>query len=218
MKKIQVLLVEDHTVVRESISQLLNRQSDLSVVGQAGDGEKAVELARELTPDVVVMDISMPKLSGIEATKFIKSYCPKTAILILTAYDYDQYIFSLLEEGASGYLLKEANSQELVEAIRAVHKGESVLCPSVAHKVVERFRQLGSKGKVPTLLTGREIAVLQAAAKGKSNKEIAEEFSLSVRTVEANMTTILNKLGVSSRTEAVIRALKNGWIILDDVP
>lgn len=219
MKKVRVLLAEDHLVVRESICQLLERESDLAVVGQAGDGKEAVELTRRLRPDVVVMDIAMPELSGIEATKLIKTNNPSTAVLILTAYDYDQYIFPLLEAGACGYLLKEVSGRELVEAIRAVHKGESVLHPVVARKVVERFRQLGkAEGRVSDLLTEREIAILKAAAKGISNKEIAEELCLSVRTVEAHLGTIFNKLGVGCRTEAVIHALKNGWLLLEDIP
>ena len=218
MKKVRVLLAEDHEVVRESICQFLDRESDLSVVGQAGDGEEAVELARQLKPDVVVMDIAMPKLSGIDATRLIKTHSPSTAVLILTAYDYEQYIFPLLEAGACGYLLKEVSGQELIEAIRAVYKGESVLHPTIARKVVERFKQLSPKGKTPDLLTKREMEVLKAAAKGMSNKDIAEELYLSVRTVEAHLTTILNKLGVGSRTEAVIRALKSGWLALDEVP
>ena len=218
MKMVRVLLAEDHVVVRESLTQLLECESDLSVVGQAGDGEEAVELARQLKPDVVVMDIAMPKLNGIDATRLIKADSPSTAVLILTAYDYDQYIFPLLEAGACGYLLKDVSGRELIEAIRAVNRGESVLHPAVAHKVVERFRQLGSKTRTTELLTEREMAVLKAAARGMSNKDIAEELCLSVRTVEAHLTTILNKLGVGSRTEAVIRALKSGWLVLDDVP
>jgi len=219
MRKIRVLLVEDHVVVRESICQLLERESDLMVVGQAGDGEEAVELTCQLTPDVVVMDISMPKLNGIEATKLIKARSPLTAVLILTAYDYDQYIFPLLEVGACGYLLKEVSGGELIEAIRAVHRGESVLHPTVARKVVERFRHLTGPSVRPfDLLTEREMAVLKAAAKGMSNKDIAEELCLSVRTVEAHLGTIFNKLGVGSRTEAVMHALKNGWLVLDDIP
>lgn len=219
MKEVRVLLVEDHVVVREGISQFLKGESDLTVVGEAGDGEEAVELTQRLKPDVVVMDIAMPKLSGIEATKLIKSHNPSTAVLILTAYDYDQYIFSLLEAGACGYLLKEVSGQELVEAIHTVHRGESVLHPTVARKVVERFRHLGkAEAGASTLLTEREIAILKAAATGMSNKDIAESLYLSVRTVEAYLGNIFNKLGVGSRTEAVIRALKNGWLVLDDVP
>jgi len=219
MKKVRVLLAEDHVVVRESICQFLDRESDLTVVGQAGDGEEAVELTRQLKPDVVVMDIAMPKLSGIDATRLIKTHSPSTAILILTAYDYEQYIFPLLEAGACGYLLKDVSGRELIEAIRAVHKGESVLHPAVARKVIERFRRLGKpEGKAFDLLTEREMAVLKAAAKGMSNKDIAEELCLSVRTVEAHLGTIFNKLGVGSRTEAVIHALKSGWLVLEDIP
>lgn len=220
MKKVRILLAEDHVVVREGICQFLERESDLVVVGQAGDGKEAVELTRQLKPDVVVMDIAMPKLNGIEATRLIKTHSPTTAILILSAYDYDQYIFPLLEAGACGYLLKDVSGQELVEAIRAVYKGESVLHPAVARKVVERFRHLGKPegGVVSGLLTEREMAVLKAAATGMSNKDIAKELFISVRTVEAHLGTIFNKLGVGGRTEAVIHALKNGWLVLDEVP
>lgn len=219
IKKVRVLLAEDHVVVRQGICQFLERESDLTVVGQAADGEEAVELTQRLKPDVVVMDIAMPKLSGIDATRLIKTHSPSTAVLILTAYDYDQYIFPLLEAGACGYLLKDVSGRELVEAIRAVHKGESVLHPAVARKVVERFRHLGKpKGRASDLLTEREMAVLKAAAGGMSNKDIAGELHLSVRTVEAHLGAIFNKLGVGSRTEAVVRALKNGWLVLDDVP
>ena len=218
MKKTRVLLAEDHVVVRESICQFLERERDLTVVGQASDGEEAVELTRQLKPDVVVMDVAMPKLNGIEATKLIKTYSPSTAVLVLTAYDYDQYIFALLDAGACGYLLKDVSGRELVEAIRAVHKGDSVLHPAVARKVVERFRNLGKPtGRASDLLTEREIDVLKAAAKGMSNKDIAEQLSLSVRTVEAHLGTIFNKLGVGSRTEAIIHALKNGWLALNDI-
>jgi len=219
MKKVRILLAEDHVVVREGVCQFLERESDLVVVGQAGDGKEAVELTRQLKPDVVVMDIAMPKLNGIEATRLIKTHSPTTAILILTAYDYDQYIFPLLEAGACGYLLKDVSGQELVEAIRAVYKGESVLHPAVARKVVERFRRLGKpEGGASGLLTEREIAVLKAAATGMSNKDIARELFISVRTVEDHLGTIFNKLGVGGRTEAVIHALKNGGLVLDEVP
>jgi len=218
MKKTRVLLAEDHVVVRESICQFLERERDLTVVGQASDGEEAVELTRQLRPDVVVMDVAMPKLNGIEATKLIKTYNPSTAVLVLSAYDYDQYIFALLDAGACGYLLKDVSGRELIEAIRAVHKGDSVLHPAVARKVVERFRHLGKPtGSASDLLTEREIDVLKAAARGMSNKDIAKQLSLSVRTVEAHLGTIFNKLGVGSRTEAIIHALKNGWLALNDI-
>ena len=220
MDKIRILLADDHIVVREGIRRFIDREDDMEVVGEAGDGEEAVQLATQLKPDVLVMDIAMPKLNGIEATKKIKTLCPAIAVLALTAYDYDQYIFALLEAGAAGYLLKDVSGQELTDAIRAVHGGDSVLHPTVARKVVERFRKPGAKpydDKTLCLLTEREVEVLKKAARGMSNKEIADELLVSVRTVEASLGSIFNKMGVSSRTEAVVYALKKGWFTLEDL-
>jgi len=217
MDKIRILLAEDHAVVRESIARFLEKEPDFEVVAEAADGEETVRLASELKPDVIVLDVAMPKLNGIEATKQIKATQPSVSILILTAYDYDQYIFALLEAGAAGYLLKDVSGRELINAIRAVHKGDSVLHPTIARKVMQRFRGT-TKVHEPhglELLTGRELAVLKLAAQGKSNKEIAEELVLSVRTVEAHLGSIFNKLGVGSRTEAIIQALKKGWVDLE---
>lgn len=221
MDKIRILLVEDHVVVRQSIHQFLSRQDDFEVVGEASDGLEAVELASQLNPNVIIMDVAMPNLNGIEATKRIKSLCQTTAVLALTAYDYDEYIFALLEAGAAGYLLKDVDGQDLVQAIRAVHKGDSVLHPSIASKVIARFRQpaTGDGGtKALGVLSEREREVLKLAAMGMSNKRIASELSLSLRTVEAYFGSIFNKLGIGSRVEAVVRALKSGWFSLDDLP
>ena len=217
MGNIRILLAEDHVVVRESIRQLLNRESDLEVVGEAGNGEEAVRLTAQLKPDIVVMDVAMPDVNGIEATKRIKALCPATAVLALSAYDYDQYIFALLEAGAAGYLLKDVSGQELTDAIRAVRRGDCVLHPAVARKVVSRFRRAPSEGQVSGVLSEREKEVLKRAAKGMYNKDIADELFLSVRTVEANLQSIFNKLGVGSRTEAVVYSLKKGWITLEDI-
>jgi len=220
MGKIAILLAEDHVVVRESIRRFLEREADFEVVGEVGSGEEAVRMAKELKPDVILMDISMPKLNGIEATKQIKMLQPSIAVLILTAYDYEQYIFPLLEAGAAGYLLKDVSSHELVCAIQAVYKGESVLYPTVARKVMERFRQGAVKHdekRALDLLTGREIKVLKMAAKGMSNKDISGELHLSVRTVEGHLESIFSKLGVGSRTEAVIQAMKKGWFTLEEL-
>lgn len=218
---IRILLAEDHVVVRQSIRQFLDRESDLEVVGEASEGEEAVKLAMQFKPDVVVMDVAMPKLNGIEATKQIKAYLPSTAVLALTAYDFDEYVFALLEAGAAGYLLKDVSGQELIDAIRAVYRGESVLHPAIARKVVARFKQStakpGSDEKLG-LLSDREIEVLKLAARGMSNKGIASEMSLSLRTVEAHIGSIFNKLGVGSRTEAVVYGLKKGWFSLEDLP
>ena len=220
MKKITILLAEDHVVVRESIRRFLEREADFDVVGEAGDGEEAVRLASQLKPDVIVMDISMPKLNGIEATKRIKALQPSATILILTAYDYEQYIFPLLEAGAAGYLLKDVSSSELVDAIQTVHRGEAVLHPAVARRVMERLRQpkVEPTGeRASDLLTERETIILRMAAKGMSNGEIAEELHLSVRTIESHLGSIFNKLGVGSRTEAVIKAMKKGWFTLEEL-
>ncbi len=221
MNKITILLAEDHVVVRESIHQSLEREAGFAVVGEAGDGEEAVRMARKLKPDVIVMDISLPKINGIEATKQIKAFQPSAIILALTAYDYEQYIFPLLEAGAAGYLLKDISSRELINAIQTVYKGEAVLHPAIARKVLERYRQskgAGEKEREPDLLTDREIAVLKMAAKGMSNSNIADELCLSVRTIESHLRTIFDKLGVGSRTEAVIQAMKKGWLTLEELP
>ncbi len=218
MKKITILLVEDHVVVRESIRQFLEREEKLEVVGEAGDGEEAVKMASKLKPDVIIMDISMPKLNGIEATKRIKALLPSTAILILTAYDYEQYIFPLLEAGAAGYLLKDVSSRELISAIETVYRGEAVLHPAVARKVMQRLSKVELTGeRASDLLSERELTIRKMAAKGMSNSDIAEELHLSARTVESHLGSIFNKLGVGSRTEAVIKAMKKGWFTLEEL-
>jgi two-component system, NarL family, response regulator LiaR len=220
LEPITILLAEDHVVVRESIRQSLERKPNFKVVGEASDGEEAVKMARELKPDVIIMDISMPKLNGIEATKQIKAANPSVAILALTAYDYEQYIFPLLAAGAAGYLLKDVSSHELINAIETVHKGESVLHPAVARKVLERFKHPSdgySGEEVSKILTDQEITVLKMAAKGMNNKNIADELCISVRTVESHLASIFQKLNVGSRTEAVIQAMKEGWFTLEEL-
>jgi len=221
MDKIRILIADDHTVVREGTRQILEQEPDLEVVAEAADGEEAIKLAGTTHPDVILMDVAMPKVDGIAATKQIKGLYPKTVILVLSAFDDDQFVFSLLEAGAAGYLLKSVRGRELVEAIRAVHAGESVLHPAVARKVLNHFVPASgkmAKERPAEVLSERELDVLRLASKGLSNQEIADKFSLSLRTVQAHFSHIFNKLQVSSRTEAVVRALKAGWVTLDDLP
>jgi len=218
---IRVLIADDHAVVREGTRKVLEQEEDMTVVAEASDGEEAIRLAGEFKPDVAIIDINMPKLDGIEATIEIKNLYPSIAVLILTAYDDDQFVFRLLEVGAAGYLLKSIRSQELVDAVRAVNAGDSVLYPSIAKKVLKRFRPSTKEPaaeKTYEALTEREKQVLILATQGLSNQEIANELYLSLRTVQTHLGNIFNKLQVSSRTEAVVRALKQGLISLDDVP
>jgi DNA-binding NarL/FixJ family response regulator len=219
MEEITILLADDHALVREGTCKLLEREEGFRVVGQAGNGEEAVRLATELRPDVAIMDIAMPKLNGIGATKQIKALCPATAVLVLTAYDDDPYVFALLEAGAAGYLLKNVRGHELIEAIRAVSAGESVLHPAIARKVIDRFARPPSEPpEEPALdqLTERELEVLELAAKGMSNREIAGHLTLSIRTVQAHLSNVFSKMQVGSRTEAVVQALQKGWLTLED--
>jgi len=221
LETIRILIADDHAFVREGTRRILEQEPDLEVVAEAGDGEETVKLACDLKPDVALVDVAMPRLDGIEATRRIKAQCPAVAVLVLSAYDDDQFVFGLLEAGAAGYLLKSVRGQEIVDAIRAVHAGESVLHPSVARKVLNRFAGVSGKPrerKSLDLLTEREMDVLKLVTKGLSNKDIAEGLCLSVRTVQGHLANIFNKLRVSSRTEAVVHALKEGWVTLDDVP
>jgi DNA-binding NarL/FixJ family response regulator len=221
MNTISILLADDHVVVRQGTRQLLEREVDFRVVGEAGDGEEAVQLACKLRPDVVVMDVAMPKLSGIEATRQIKAVLPATAVLVLTGYDYDEYIFSMLEAGAAGYLLKNVSGDELVGAIRAVYAGEPIMHPAVLSKMMRRFKTPPEEPEVihpEQPLSEREMEVLKTAARGMSNKDISNTLCISERTVQAHMRSIFNKLGVGSRSEAIIHGLKKRWFKIEDLP
>jgi len=221
MRKIRLLLADDHAVVRQGTRELLEREPDLKVVGEAATGREAVRLTRDLRPDVVIMDVRMPDLSGLEATRRIRELDLPSHVLVLTAYDDDEYVFALLQAGAAGYLLKTAPIREVVQAVRQVHAGQSPLDPAVAHKVVRqladgrpRLRREWTTGG-PDRLTEREIQVLEVIAQGKtSNREIAEALVISERTVQTHLSNIFSKMKVSSRTEAVLAALRQGWVSL----
>jgi NarL family two-component system response regulator LiaR len=215
--KLRVVIADDHALLREALHRALDGERDMEVVGEAGDGEEAVRLASELRPDVVVMDIVMPKLNGIEATKKIKETAASTAILILTAYDDEEYVLGLLDAGAAGYLLKSARGRDLVDAIRTIQSGESVLHPNIIAKLLKRAIAVPAReGRGPELLSERESKVLELVALGMGNREIGEKLFVSQRTVKAHLTSIFNKLNVASRSEAIVKGLKCGLITLED--
>jgi len=216
--KIKVLLAEDHKIVREGTRQLLEQSSDMEIVGEAADGVEAVRLAGELHPDVVVMDVRLPRLNGIEATRAIAAGFPAIRILILSAYDDDSYVFPLLEAGASGYLLKTASGVELAEGIRHVIAGEPALSPRITAKLVDRLGRKGSSrpSELPERLTEREMEVLRATATGQPNKAIAGNLAISPQTVQVHLRNIFSKLGVGSRSEAVAYAIRHGLISLEE--
>lgn len=212
MAPIRVLVAEDHALVREGTRHILERDDDIEVVGEAADGEDAVAQAICLRPDVVLLDIRMPKMNGIEATQRLRQELPSTAVLILSAYDDDNYVASLLEAGASGYLLKTVRSRELVDAVHRVHQGETVLHPEIARKVASLWRRGTPAPAGGSVLTAREMEVLRLVSRGLHNKEVARQLSLSVRTVEGHLRRIFNQLGVRSRTEAAMFAASHGWV------
>jgi NarL family two-component system response regulator LiaR len=218
MERIRILVADDHPVSREGLVILLAREADMEVVAQASDGVEAVDLAQRTLPDVAILDVCMPNLDGIEATRGIKAACPHTAVLILTAYGYDAYVMGAMEAGAAGYLLKSVRMRDLLRAIRALRVGEMVLGPTATRKVFSRLQSSANTDtERPPVLDARELEVLRLVAKGLNNRQLARALGISVRTCQNSVANIMNKLGVGSRTEAVVRALRERWLMLDDL-
>lgn len=218
MSDITIIIADDHAVVRKGTRQILEQEPDFKVIGEAANGEEAINLVTSLEPDVAIIDISMPIIDGIAVTKKIKEKKPSIAILILSNYDNDEYVFALLEAGAAGYLLKDASGQDIINAIRSISRGEAVLHPIIARKVMNRFISSPLAKKEPGKFLGeRELEVLLLASKSLSNREIAEKLGLSPHTIEAHMRHIFSKLQVSSRTEAVLFAVKQGWVTIENI-
>ena len=214
MEEIRILIVDDHPVVREGIGSMLKKEADFKVVGEASNGIEAVEKARELAPDVVLMDLRMPEMDGVEAIGKIKEEQPEVKFIILTTYSDDEYIFKGIAAGARAYLLKDAPRDELFKAIRMVWRGESLIQPVVASRVLDKLAELSRKTPAGDTLSEREIEVLRLMAGGGSNKDIADHLSITQSTVKTHITSIFQKLNVTTRTEAVTNALKKGIIQL----
>ena len=211
-----MLIADDHAIVREGTRKILERDPLIETVGEAEDGRQAVELAARLRPDIVLLDLRLPLIGGIEAIGQIREVSPATKVLVLSAYDEDDYVFAALEAGAGGYLLKTAHGSEVIDAIHSVSRGDVVLHPDIAAKLVRargaaRNRQQDSVD----LLSEREAEILGLAAKGLHNKDIARELALSIRTVEGHLSHVFAKIGVSSRTEAILFALSHHWFTVE---
>ena len=216
MQKIRTLVVDDHTIVRDGICALLALAGDIEVVGEAGNGNEALKMVKELEPDVVLMDIAMPIMGGLEATRRIRKEFPRTRVLVLTQYDDKEYVFPVIEAGASGFISKAAASSELASGIRSVYHGDSYLSPSVAKFLVEEVQHVGQRTSHDPYeqLTGQERDVLKLVAEGHTTQEIADILVVSPKTVEGHKTNLMAKLGISNRVELVKYALRKGIITI----
>ena len=209
--KIRILLADDHHIVRAGVRQLLESASDLQVIAEAGDGEEAQALIQKHKPDVAVLDVQMPKATGIEVTRWVRANMPEVGVLILTAYDDDPYVMAVLQAGANGYVLKTAQTDDLIQAVRDVNEGKSALDPSITRKLMSNLFK-GTEKKIVEPLTDRELDVLRLTAKGFTNKAIGVQLSISDRTVQGHLAHIFAKLQANSRTEAVMRGVYLGLI------
>lgn len=221
MQLIKVLIADDHALIREGITKVLSLDPAISVVGEAADGEEVVEKARELKPDVILMDLNMPRLSGVEATKQLRSELPGAKIVALTVHDDDQRIFQVINAGVSGYMLKDVDPDSLLKTIKAVHAGESVIHPAVTARLLGEFHRLSEQAQVvevrdsvAELLTHRELEILKQIARGKSNRDIATHLCISEKTVKNHISNIFRKLQVDDRTQAALFAVKTRLVEL----
>ncbi|MBC8281184.1 MAG: response regulator transcription factor [Chloroflexi bacterium] len=217
MAEIKIVIVDDHEMVRNGLSVMLEREDDFTVVGEATNGKEAVESVNKLRPDVVLMDLRMPEMDGVEAMRQIRTTNNDVHFLVLTTFDSDEYIFDAIQAGAKGYLLKDTSREELFRAVRTVNRGESLIEPAVVSRVLDRLTQLSNQaaqGPDHLALSDRELEVLQAMAKGSANKQIAGDLSITESTVKTHVANIFQKLEVSHRTEAVTKAISEGIISL----
>jgi DNA-binding NarL/FixJ family response regulator len=214
MNKLRIILAEDHETIRDGLKLLVNSQSDMEVVGEADNGRTALQLAEKFSPDVIVMDISMPELNGLQATKKLKDKCPQVKVLILTRHSEPGYLQELLQAGASGYVLKQSKSEELIRAILAVAEGQTYLDPAITERAVTQIRESGQlTRKVSNAnLTAREAEVLRLIARGYVNKEVAARLNLSVKTVETHKSNAMSKMGMKSRVDIVRYAMLQDWL------
>ncbi len=217
---IRVILAEDHALVREGTRRILESTDDIVVVAESADGEEAIAAVNAHEPDIAIVDIGMPGIDGIEATRQIKTSHPQVSVLVLTMHDDEQFIFAVIEAGAAGYLLKDVQGDALIQAVRTIHAGDSVLHPTATNKILAHLAsggavQIGSDLGEP--LTDREHEILRLAASGLPNRAIGARLDVSVRTVEAHLSHVFRKLEVGSRTEAVLHGLRQGWFTIDDL-
>ncbi|RNB92659.1 DNA-binding response regulator [Brevibacillus fluminis] len=230
-EKISIVLVDDHQLFREGVKRILEMEEDFCVVGEGSDGSEAVELVEKHTPQVLLMDINMPNVNGVVASEEVVTVSPKTRVIILSIHDDEGYVYRTLRSGASGYLLKEMGTSELVEAVRVVARGGAYIHPKVTGKLIDEFRRLSEQEEsmeqtaayetavtvdphIIESLTRRELEVLQLMAEGKSNRAIGEYLFISEKTVKNHVSSILQKLNVQDRTQAVVISIKNGWVRL----
>ncbi len=209
MEEIRLLLVEDHTLVRDGLKKILALEERFKIVGEASNGEEAVQLAQEIVPDVILMDLNMPVMNGIEASRIIKEKNPGAEIIALTIHDDEEYVFELIKAGISGYIMKDISADDLISAVETVASGGSVFNPAIAQKMLGEFRRLAKEGDEQPKLTYREKEILEHVSRGESNKQIAEKLFISEKTVKNHLTNIFRKLEVEDRLQAMLYAVKH---------